>query len=213
MKKFAAIALVILGAFVTSRAQDVFTITPGACTTCTLSGVVETFYRHPHVLPTDFSPDPCNPYDGNVYCSVLTYWPEACPPGLNCDKQQGNIELIASPSGIGVPWYLNYPNGGDLWQDCALYYNPIQFNLRPDGTTSDGTKVGDTWYFTGSTVNPDPVANPNGISSCSGYALGVSYSVTTNWSTTSITHGIGRGGAYTIYTYRLSGGSGVASHQ
>jgi hypothetical protein len=120
---------------------------------------------------------------------------------------------LSTTSGISIPFYLNFPNGGFLLNDCALYYSAIQFNARPDGTMSDGTKVGDTWYFTTSTVNPDTNANPSGASSCTGYAQGMTFSVTTNWVVSSIATKISYGGVSHTYTYVLTGGSGLAQYE
>jgi len=66
---------------------------------------------------------------------------------------------------------------------------------------SDGSKVGDTWYFTATTGT-----------SCAGYASGVTFSVTTNWTTTLVKPYCGRGGCAMNYSYQLTGGSGVATY-
>lgn len=185
-----------------AQGRDAFTISGG-----TLGATAQTNYRHPHLLPTDFSPDPCT--SSNPYCSVQTGWMEPCPEGLNCGGGTpycpqvacGSVQLTGqgTTAGIDIPWYLGFPNNGFLLQDCTLTYSAIQFNPRPDGTMSDGSKVGDTWYFTATTGT-----------SCTGYASGVTFSVTTNWTTTLVKPYCGRGGCATNYSYQLTGGSGVA---
>ena len=164
----------------------------------TLAATAQTSRYHPKLLPTDFSPAPCT--SNNPYCGIETYWPEPCPQGLSCDPH-GTIQLTAQAtvSGIDIPWYLGFPNGGFLLQDCTLTYGSIQFNPRSDGTMSDGSKVGDTWYFIATTGT-----------ACTGYASGVTFSVTTNWTTTLVKPYCGRGGCATNYSYQLTGGSGVA---
>ena len=188
-----AAALLILPCTLRAQGPEVFTIDTSLST---LSGTYVTFYRHPKVLPTDMSPAPCT--SANPYCGVETNWPEPCPPGLSCDPG-GEVQLTGQGyvSGLSIPWYLGFPNNGFLLNDCSLVYGPTQFNPRPDGTMSDGTEVGDTWSFSGN-------------ASCSGYAEGVAFSVTTNWALVSITTRIGYGGVSKNYTYRLTGGSGVA---
>ena len=195
-KALLAVALLALATVARGQAiQDAFTITGSNI----LIGVAQTNYRHLHLLPTDFSPTPCT--GTNPYCGVPTYWPEPCPPGINCGGQNGQIQLISQPtvSGLAVPEYLGFPNGGYLLQDCTLVYGPIAFNQRPDGTTADGSKVGDTWSF-------------QGAATCTGYGAGVTFTVTTNWVTGSIKVYCGRGGCATNYVYYLTGGSGVADY-
>jgi hypothetical protein len=184
----------------TTRAQqsDAFVIDAFASN---LSGSYQVNATHPFV-PGDVSPDPCN--SNNVYCGVQIGFDEPCPPGLNCGQSQycphtggcGTVQLTAQPtvSGIDIPYYFGFPNGGFLLQDCTLVYGAIQFDQ------GDGTHVGDKWHFNGNTT------------SCTGYAQGVSFTVTTNWKVTSSRYYCGRGGCATTFTYTLVGGEGVASY-
>jgi hypothetical protein len=192
-----AAALAVLGLPCLSKAQttDAFTLD---LSLSGLTGHYQTSYRHPKVLPTDMVPDPC--VAGNPYCGVGTFWPEPCPSGLNCDPH-GTVQLTAQAtvSGLIIPWYLGFPNNGYLPNDCTLVYGAVQFNPRPNGTMSDGSKLGDTWNFTGNAT-------------CSGYAQDVTFSVVTNWAVTLVKSGTGWGGPFTTYTYQLTGGSGTATY-
>jgi hypothetical protein len=210
-----AAAVAVLGGLAcTSRAQgpDAFVLDPspagGTPLGATYSVADKTPYNNP-TPPVDLiSPAPCqsNPYVGgyNPYCEVQTGFDNPCPEGLNCGETQycphpggcGVIELTnqATVSGMNVPFYFGFNNNVGL-QTCTLVYNAIQFNQRPDGTTSDGTKLNDTWNFTGNAT-------------CTGYGQGVTFSVVTHWAVTAAVHRCYRG-CVTTYTYRITGGSGV----
>lgn len=116
----------------------------------------------------------------------------------------GAVQLTsqATLAGIEPPFQLGFPNNGFLTQCCTLVYSAITWLPRPDRTLSDGTKVGDTFSFSG-------VASP---SACCGYGYGVSFSFTQIYHVYSITtHPGGRGfGPSTWANYSLVSASGVA---
>lgn len=182
-----------------AQTQAAFTITPGSAQDSTLTGHYQTSRYSPSVLPTSMSPSPCTSI--NQYCGVDTYWPEPCPPNINCDGQVGVVQLTsqATVSGLVVPFYLDFPSNGFLEQDCTLVYGPPQFNHRSDGSLSDGSKLGDTWNFIGNAT-------------CDGYAQGVTFSVVAQWSVVGASRTLTRVGYVTNYTYTLSGGSGIAQY-